>query len=933
MVAAKEGKPIPPGWALDAQGQPTTDAEGRRSTGSMLPIGAVSSPKGAMLALVVELLVTALIGAQLRLRGLELLRRRGQPARASARPSSSSTPARWPARDAYLDRLEVLVRRDAQGRGRAPARRAPRGAAPPCGGRGHRGAGRADRARPRRLTGKIARCQEPQAQLSEESSSSPPRSSRSPADSPPTAGSDRRASTTRRRRLRLRAPQFVGAATCAACHAKETEAWRGSDHDLAMQDAERRSVLGNFDNAKFRTRARRRSSRATASSSSTPTAPTASAPTSRSSTPSACGRCSSTWSSFPAAACRRWHRLGRAAEGAGRPALVPPLSRPQRSKPGDRAALDRHRPELELPVRRVPLDQPAQEFRRGAEHVQDDVVGDQRGVRGLPRAGLEPRRVGEEGTARGGVCRGKGLAVALDERRGATWSARERRATPRSAARRATRRARSRPARAATRAPRASPTTIAPAAPLGDTHRRALLEEGLYWPDGQQRDEVYNWGSFLQSQMYAQGVTCSRLPRAALAQAARARQRGVRAVPRGRRRSTPTAHTHHAQGTPGARARPATCRRRPTWWSTRATTTRCASRVPTSPSRSACRTPATTATRSSAAVGGASRRHAVGQGRAKGYQSSPRRCRRHVRRARRARQAADADRRSARSRPSCARARIERLALAHADARSRRSRARSTIPTRSVRTRRGRARSPAPTRRRASATCRACSPTRCASCAWRRRARSPACRRRACRRSARGARAGRSRSTSPRSASTPTARRRTSISATCTRGAATRERAIAEFRQAIAIDPDVRARASTSPTCYRSRGAEAKPRRRCARPRAQPAVAGAASRARARARAAASAWPRRWPSCAQAAKLAPDDARYAYVYAVALDGAQQAPKAKEVLEAAHKRHPIDRQSSRRSRRTPRATAGATPRSATRRRWRGSIPRMRSTRGW
>ncbi|MBL8323764.1 MAG: Ldh family oxidoreductase [Rubrivivax sp.] len=62
MVAAKEGKPIPPGWALDAAGQPTTDAKAAL-TGSMLPIGAVSSSKGAMLALVVELLVTALIGA------------------------------------------------------------------------------------------------------------------------------------------------------------------------------------------------------------------------------------------------------------------------------------------------------------------------------------------------------------------------------------------------------------------------------------------------------------------------------------------------------------------------------------------------------------------------------------------------------------------------------------------------------------------------------------------------------------------------------------------------------------------------------------------------------------------------------------------------------------------------------------------------------
>ncbi len=63
MVAAKEGKPIPAGWALDAEGRPTTDAQAALA-GSMLAIGAASSSKGAMLALVVELLVTALIGAQ-----------------------------------------------------------------------------------------------------------------------------------------------------------------------------------------------------------------------------------------------------------------------------------------------------------------------------------------------------------------------------------------------------------------------------------------------------------------------------------------------------------------------------------------------------------------------------------------------------------------------------------------------------------------------------------------------------------------------------------------------------------------------------------------------------------------------------------------------------------------------------------------------------
>ena len=62
MVAAKEGRPIPEGWALDAGGRPTTDPRAGLA-GSMLPVGAATSPKGAMLALVVELLVTALIGA------------------------------------------------------------------------------------------------------------------------------------------------------------------------------------------------------------------------------------------------------------------------------------------------------------------------------------------------------------------------------------------------------------------------------------------------------------------------------------------------------------------------------------------------------------------------------------------------------------------------------------------------------------------------------------------------------------------------------------------------------------------------------------------------------------------------------------------------------------------------------------------------------
>jgi tetratricopeptide (TPR) repeat protein len=44
---------------------------------------------------------------------------------------------------------------------------------------------------------------------------------------------------------------------------------------------------------------------------------------------------------------------------------------------------------------------------------------------------------------------------------------------------------------------------------LSDTHVVSPLAHGLYEADGQMRDEVYNYGSFKQSKMFAAGVTCS----------------------------------------------------------------------------------------------------------------------------------------------------------------------------------------------------------------------------------------------------------------------------------------------------------------------------------------------------------------------------------------------------------------------------------------
>jgi len=44
--------------------------------------------------------------------------------------------------------------------------------------------------------------------------------------------------------------------------------------------------------------------------------------------------------------------------------------------------------------------------------------------------------------------------------------------------------------------------------PFLDNYHPSHLEEGLYFPDGQIQDEVYVWGSFVQSKMHMKGVSC-----------------------------------------------------------------------------------------------------------------------------------------------------------------------------------------------------------------------------------------------------------------------------------------------------------------------------------------------------------------------------------------------------------------------------------------
>ncbi|MGD9301374.1 MAG: multiheme c-type cytochrome, partial [Desulfobacterales bacterium] len=44
---------------------------------------------------------------------------------------------------------------------------------------------------------------------------------------------------------------FVGGQKCAECHKIEYDKWQGSHHDLAMDEANEKTVLGNFNNTAF----------------------------------------------------------------------------------------------------------------------------------------------------------------------------------------------------------------------------------------------------------------------------------------------------------------------------------------------------------------------------------------------------------------------------------------------------------------------------------------------------------------------------------------------------------------------------------------------------------------------------------------------------------------------------------------------------------
>ncbi|HEV7393032.1 MAG TPA: Ldh family oxidoreductase [Burkholderiales bacterium] len=105
MLYAKEGKPIPAGWALDRDGCPTTEAQAAL-TGSLAAIGGL---KGTMLALLVELLCCALTGAAFSFENDTYFEPGNKPRIGHA--LLAIDPAALAGSDSYYSRIEVLIGR------------------------------------------------------------------------------------------------------------------------------------------------------------------------------------------------------------------------------------------------------------------------------------------------------------------------------------------------------------------------------------------------------------------------------------------------------------------------------------------------------------------------------------------------------------------------------------------------------------------------------------------------------------------------------------------------------------------------------------------------------------------------------------------------------------------------------------------------------
>ena len=303
-------------------------------------------------------------------------------------------------------------------------------------------------------------------------------------------------------------PTFVGEAACAGCHSREAAAWTGSHHQLAMQPANATTVRGDFDGPKLAyagvtSRFFRRDEHLWARTDGPDgalhdyeiTHTFGVAPLQQYLVALPGGRVqalATAWDSRPAGAGgQRWFHLhpGEAITSQD------PLHWTGATENWNFMCADCHSTNV-----RKRYDAPSATYATSFAEVSVSCEAchgpGSRHVDWASRPAAQ-RSAGDNG-----------LAIALDERAAVSWThdpatGKPHRSKPRQSEREIDMCARCHARRGLIHEDHVH------GQPVGDDYRVALLDEDLYYPDGQIKGEVYEYGSFIQSRMYAEGVTCS----------------------------------------------------------------------------------------------------------------------------------------------------------------------------------------------------------------------------------------------------------------------------------------------------------------------------------------------------------------------------------------------------------------------------------------
>ena len=303
---------------------------------------------------------------------------------------------------------------------------------------------------------------------------------------------------------------YVGGKTCASCHQEQYDLWKGSHHDLAMQPADANTVLGNFDNSSFRysgvtSKFFRRDGKFFVHTDG----PDGKLndyeikysfgvyPLQQYLIPFPDGRLqalSIAWDSRPRAdGGQRWFHLYSNERVTHKDVLH--WTRLQQN--WNFMCVECHSTNV-----KKNYDPATRQFRTTFSEIDVSCEACHGPGANHVTWAQRPRFL------RYLLDEDMGLAIMFNEHRGVSWNINPetgtaKRRVPRESAVEIEMCARCHARRSTLSADYRHGT------PLMDTHLPALLSEGLYFADGQIQDEVYVYGSFLQSRMHAKGVRCS----------------------------------------------------------------------------------------------------------------------------------------------------------------------------------------------------------------------------------------------------------------------------------------------------------------------------------------------------------------------------------------------------------------------------------------